>query len=189
MQRKTLVLLPFFILGLAWLPSAAMAQATTFKVGVIDIQKVLKTSLSGKEALRRLQDAADKKEEFLKKKQKELEVLQKQYNTAPLSSEKKSELESKIQTLIKDVNRFKEDARAELQKAEAQELRSLEAEVMPIIEKLGKGETFQLIFGKQQSGLVFMDPVLDITDHVIATYDAAKKSGSLAKAPAPKGGK
>ncbi len=191
MYRKTFHLLPLLALGfaVAGLPSVALAQGSPFKVGVIDIQKVLKTSLSGKEALRRLQDAADKKEEFLKKKQKELEALQKQYNTAPLSSDKKSELETKIQTLIKDVNRFKEDARVELQKAEEQELRGLEAEVMPLIGKIGKGEGFQAIFGKQQSGLVFMDPALDITDHIIEAYDAARKSGNLAKPAAGKGGK
>lgn len=161
------------------------ARAQAMKVAVIDIQEVLRASLSGKAALQRLEDAANKKQEFLKQKQKDLEELQKQYNTAPLSGPKRDELEQKIQQLIKEVNRFKEDARLELQKAEEEELKKLEQEVLPLIDQIGKAEGYDMIFGKFQSGLIYMDDKLDITAVIIQKYDAAKKAGTLPKPKAP----
>lgn len=161
---------------------AAHAQGS-LKVGVIDIQEVLRTSISGKAALQRLQDAADRKKEFLQQKEKELEDLQKQYNTAPISGAKRDELETKIQNLIKDVNRFREDARIELQKAEEKELAKLEEEVLPLIDQYGQEHGYSMVFGKFQSGLIYLDEPLDITGEIITKYDAAKKAGTLPKPP------
>lgn len=175
------------VVAVALAEPLARAQSA-MKVGVIDIQEVLRTSVAGKAALQRLQDAADKKQEFLKQKQAELEDLQKQYNTAPLSSGKRDELETKIQGLIKDVNRFKEDARMELEKAEDAELKKLEEEVLPLIDDIGKKEGYTMMFGKLQSGLIYMDQALDITQTIIQKYDAARKAGTLPKPPAPSPG-
>lgn len=161
---------------------ATPARAQSMKVAVIDIQEVLRTSVSGKAALGRLEEMANRKQEVLKQRQKELEDLQKQYNTAPLSGSKRDELETRIQNLIKDVNRFKEDARLELQKAEDAELKKLEDEVLPLIDEIGKKDGYQMVFGKFQSGLIYMDPALDITDMIIQRYDTAKKTGTLPKA-------
>ena len=182
LSSRRLGRLSWATLGLAVMVLASTPAFAQPKVAVIDIQEVLRSSLSGKEALQRLEDAANKKQEYLKQRQTELEDLQKQYNTAPLSGPKRDELETKIQKLIKEINRFKEDARLELQKAEEAELKKLEEEVLPLINQIGKAEGYQMIYGKFQSGLIYLDPALDITSSIIAKYDEAKKSGTLPKA-------
>lgn len=167
-------------------PGRALAQ-NAGKFAAVDIQEVLRESEAGQQALSRLEDAKQKKQAFLAGKQKELEDLQKQYSMAPLSDTKRDELEAKIQALIKDVNRYKEDARLELEKAEEGELKKLQDEVLPLIDEIGQKEGYAMIFVKYQSGLIYLDPSLDLTKLLITRYDAARKAGTLPK-PKPEPG-
>ncbi|MFN7973947.1 MAG: OmpH family outer membrane protein [Acidobacteriota bacterium] len=168
-------------LGIALLAGLPARAQNAGKLAAVDIQEVLRESEAGKAALARLEDAKKKKQTFLDSKQKELEDLQKQYNTAPLSDTKRDELETKIQALIKDVNRFKEDARLELEKAEEAELKKLQEEVLPLIDEIGAKEGYAMIFVKYQSGLIYLDSSLDLTKTLILRYDAARKAGTLPK--------
>ena len=51
------------------------------------------------------------------------------------------------------------------------ELGRLEQQIMPIINEIGQERGLTLIFNKFQSGLVYADDTVDITDEVIRRFN------------------
>ena len=65
------------------------------------------------------------------------------------------------------------DAERDVQKRRQDEIEKIETAVFPIINGLGKEGGYTLIFNKFQSGLVYADDAVDITNEVIKRLDAA----------------
>ncbi len=64
-----------------------------------------------------------------------------------------------------------------MQKRRADEIEKIESAVFPIINQVGKEGGYTLIFNKFQSGLVYADETIDITDQVIQRLDADAAAG------------
>jgi Skp family chaperone for outer membrane proteins len=52
------------------------------------------------------------------------------------------------------------------------EFESLQRDLMPIIEKIAKGDGFSLVLDLNTAGVTYFEPSIDITDKVIKAYDA-----------------
>ena len=72
------------------------------------------------------------------------------------------------------IRRFQDDAQRELQEAQRRELGGLEERILPIINQVGQAEGYTLIFNKFQSGLVYADEAVDVTDRVIQMFNTAQ---------------
>ena len=72
------------------------------------------------------------------------------------------------------IRRFQDDAQREVQDAQRRELGRLEERILPIINQVGQEQGFILIFNKFQSGLVYADDAIDITDTVIQRFNTAQ---------------
>jgi len=175
------------IVGL--LPTAALAQQAT-RFAVIDVQRVLTESKAGKASYDKLKAVRDKKVQDGKAKEQELRDLEKKISDQKfsLSEDKLNELQRDYQQKAIAFKRFQDDADRELDDAQKKELHELEKKIMPVIDQLGKDRGYTMIFNKFQSGLVYADDSVDITDEVIKRFDDAALTGAAA-APAPaKGG-
>ena len=53
--------------------------------------------------------------------------------------------------------------------------------MFPVINQVGKEGGYTLIFRKFESGLIYADEAIDITDEVIQRLDAAGAAGSAGK--------
>jgi outer membrane protein len=156
--------------------AAAAPAAAETKVAVIDVQRVVTESDPGKGALQKLKQLQDQKMEAGKGLQQELDALRDRFNKQrfTLAEDKLRELEKQVEDKTIVMKRFQDDASRELEETRRRELDALEQRIMPIIDQLGKEQGLTLIFNKFQSGLVYADDAVDITDDVIRRFNTAE---------------
>jgi outer membrane protein len=157
-----------------WAQQAPKAtEAPKLPMAVVDVNALVQDSAAGKEAMSRLKKAQDDKVAQRKKLTDEAETLQKQLETqrVTLSDAKIAELQKQIEDKGIMLRRFDDDAQQQLQEAQKKELDGLEKQIMPIIQEVGREMKLQMIFNKFQSGLVYADDAVDITDQVLRRFN------------------
>jgi outer membrane protein len=181
----------------------ASGTGTSLRIGVINVERLVQESALGKEAFSRVKKLNDVKKEEGDKLQKELRDMEQKLadQGAALAEDKRDALQKSYQEKAIAFKRFQDDANRELEAAQKKELGELERRVFPVINQLGKDRGFTLIFNKFQSGLVYADEAVDLTDEVLKVFNttvampagkpadgtAASKPGAAAgaKPPAP----
>jgi outer membrane protein len=153
------------------LPAAAQS-----KVAVIDVQRVVTESDPGKEVMQKLRVLSDAKAQEGQTLQQNLATLQDQFNKQrfTVSEQRQAEMSKEIEDQQILIRRFQDDAQRELQEAQRRELGGLEERILPIINQVGQAEGYTLIFNKFQSGLVYADEAVDVTDRVIQMFNTAQ---------------
>ncbi len=158
----------------------AMTVATTamaeVKVAVIDIQQVVTDSDAGKESLGKLQKLQEAKIAEGRSLQEQLDAMREQLSKQrfTLTEAKVAELNKQIEDKGIEMRRFQDDAQRELDEARRTALGALEERILPIIDEVGKEKGLTLIFNKFQSGLVFADEAVDITNEVVRRFNLAE---------------
>ena len=153
------------------LPAAAQS-----KIAVIDIQRVVTESDPGKEVMQKLRVLSDAKAQEGQTLQQNMAALQDQFTKQrfTVSEARQAEMQKEIEDVQIAIRRFQDDAQRELQEAQRRELGGLEERILPIINQVGQAEGYTLIFNKFQSGLVYADEAVDITDRVIQMFNTAQ---------------
>ena len=155
------------------LAAGLAAQALPAKLGVIDVERVISESAAGKEAFLKLKKLQDRRVDDAKKHEEELAGLEKQLSEQRfiLSDEKLKELQKTYEDKQISYKRFKDDTERELKTARDDELKKLEEKIFPIINKVGKEQNYALLFNKYNSGLVYADEAVDITDEILKQFN------------------
>ena len=128
----------------------------------------------GKEIKGRLMKLQEEKIAEGKKLSDEFDGVRKQLATqaATLSDAKISELQKRGEDLKVQLDRFQEDARQQLMEAQRKEFAELEKQVMPLINELSREMKFLMVFNKYQSGLIYADESVDVTDKVLVRFNS-----------------
>jgi outer membrane protein len=166
------VLFPVLAVGLG-APSPAAAQGG-LKIAVIDVNRIMTDSQRGKAVLAGIEKLQSERSAQLKGLNDELTDMQKRFQEGRLSlaEDKLAELQAQIEEKDRAFKRAREDAERDIQKRRADEIEKIESAVFPIINGLGKEGAYTMIFNKFQSGLVYADDAVDITNEVIKRLDA-----------------
>ena len=156
--------------------AVALPAAAQSKVAVIDVQRVVTESDPGKEAIQKLKAISDAKVQEGQSLQQEAATLQEQYNKQrfTVSEERLAAMTKELEDKTIAIRRFEDDAKRELDEARRRELGGLEQRILPIIDQIGKERGYTLIFNKFQSGLVYADETVDITDDVITRFNTSQ---------------
>jgi len=163
---------------IASLGSAVLAQENggpqSTKVGVIDVQRLVIESKTGKEVLDQLKNLRQLKTAEDEALQQEVQDLQSrlQDGRQALADDRQTELEKQLEDKLIELRRFADDAERVLQKEQDQAFARIEREVMPIIARVGEEQGFTLLFNKFESGLVYATEQVDITDLILQLFDA-----------------
>ncbi|MGH9366654.1 MAG: OmpH family outer membrane protein [Thermoanaerobaculia bacterium] len=156
-------------------PSAAplVAAPGPPKIAVINVDRLVTDSALGKEAFARVKKLADTKKEEADKLTKELRDMEQKLadQGASLADEKKEALQKQYQEKAIAFKRFQDDTQRALEESQKKELEELQKRVMPVITQIGKEKGFTLIFNKFQSGLVYADEAVDVTDDVLKRFN------------------
>ena len=165
----------FLILSTVVLVSTSFAQQS-LRVGVINSQKVLEASAEGKRVIARLQEKDKKIQGELGKVDEDIRKLETKLNTQRLTLSEQSllSIRSDIERKRTERKRRAEDSLRDLQELQLRLFNKVKDELMPIIEQLGKEKGVDIIFDLAQSGALYFNPAIDITDEVIKKYDASK---------------
>jgi outer membrane protein len=155
---------------------AALPAAAQTTIAVIDVQRVVTESDPGKEAIQKLKAISDAKVQEGQTKQQSLAALQEQFNKQrfTVSEERLAEMNKELEDGSIAMRRFEDDAKRDLDEARRRELGGLEQRILPIINEIGQERGITLIFNKFQSGLVYADEAVDITDDVIRRFNTAQ---------------
>jgi len=172
MKRSSLLVgCVVIILSLA-LPAAAQQLS----IAVIDVQRVVTESDPGKQALQKLKELQDAKIDEGRALQQTLAGLQEQMakQRFTLSEERLAEMNKQLEDGQIALQRFQDDAERELDESRRRELGGLEGRIIPVINEVGTERGFTVIFNKFQSGLVYADDSVDITDEVIRRFNTTE---------------
>jgi outer membrane protein len=179
--------------------AAAPAPSAGLKIGVINVERLVQESALGKEAFNRVKKLNDSKKEEGEKLSKELREMEQKLadQGSAMADDKRDALQKSYQEKAIAFKRFQDDANRDLEAAQKKELSELERRVFPVINQVGKEKGYTLILNKFQSGLVFVEDSVDITDEVLKVFnttvavpaakpaaDAAPKAGAPAAKPA-----
>lgn len=156
-------------------PLAAQAQ----KIAIIDTERVLTASATGKAALEGLTALREQKTQQGQALETQLTELQGRMEEGrlSLSEDKLAELQRQIEDKALEMRRFQDDANRELAKRRDDVLAQVDQQVMPVINQYGQQNGYDLIFRKFESGLIYAADAVDITDEVIAALDGGAASG------------
>lgn len=181
--RSAIALLLLVGAPLAAVPASAQIAV---KVGVIDVERILLDSERGQAALQEIEALRNRKQQEGQALQDEISQLRQQLQEGQLSlsEERLDGLRREVEDRAVALRRFQEDANRELTKARNEMLADLERSVLPVINQIGQEGGYTLIFNKFDSGLVFADEAVDITQAVIERYD---QGADAAAAPEPGG--
>jgi outer membrane protein len=176
------------ILGDAW---AGQASPSALKVGIVDLDRALKESTSGKQALGTLKQFRDKvvKDINEKKRQKDakettLRDLQTELTSQSmvLSDSAKRDKEENYRRQVRDLrkfiddsNRFIEESERELREREAEATSRLLRDLLEIIKAVGREESFTIIFERNDRVLLFVADAIDLTEKIIKRFDTTAR--------------
>lgn len=156
---------------LAVQPSSAQPVPT--RIAVIDVQKVLGQSTAGRAATAKIKQLQESRMSRAKVLDEELQKLTTQLSAAGVTPARRAQIEGQIADKRIAMQRFAEDADKEIGTTRDRELLALETRIKPIVDGVGKEMQLAVIFNKFESGLVYANPSLDITDTVITRFNAA----------------
>ena len=141
--------------------------ADVAKIGVIDLQKILETSATGKFIQSELKKSKDNMEADLKKKGAEIESIRKRLEreSMVMGKEKREEKERESRIKINDFKSLQQKYRADLQKLEGELMNQLKDDIDEIVNEIGKKEGYLLIINKL--GVEYSPTSIDLTDKVI----------------------
>ena len=166
---------------------AAAAAPKPLKIGIIDPERIVAESARGKQAIERLNQERDRRLAEGNKLKQEIADLQKRMNEGRLSlgQDKLAQMNEEAQSKTLALQRFGEDAQQAMAKLEQEVMEPIEGQILRIINQVGAEQGYTMIFKKFQSGLVFADPSVDLTQLVIQRFDAAPAAAAAPAAPKP----
>ncbi|WP_457755636.1 OmpH family outer membrane protein [Thermodesulfatator indicus] len=167
-MKRLAILIVFGILLLS-----TNSWATEAKIGVVDIQTVVRNSQAGQEALKKLQAKFETLKAKLQKKESELRKFKAELEKkAPLlSPEARKEKEREYQKMLREYQAAREDAQFEMKQEEEKALKPIMQDLDKIIKDMAKKEGYDLILEKKMPGLYWASEKIDITKHLIELYN------------------
>jgi len=154
---------------------ASSYGADVAKIGIVDFQRILKTSSAGKKATDEINKRGKKIEADLKKRGEEIEASKNKLEREALvmSREMREEREREIRIKINDIKSLEKRYRSEMRELEQRIVGQIQEEVLKIINEMGKKEGFLLILEKREAGVMYSPNTIDITDRLIQKYNAS----------------
>ncbi len=162
---------------LAALTTAAGATAQQLKIGYVDLQRALNESDAGKAAKERFKQQVDKLQVDLKKKKDALDSLKEQLEkkSSVMKEEETRNLQKDYERKLRDFERSYKDSQGELQQKDNELTVELLKELQGVIEQFGKEGGYSVILEQSSSSVLYGSPELDLTEQVIARYNARKR--------------
>ena len=149
-------------------------QAAEMKIGVMNVQKVLINSVSGKAAKGKFDQKMQELQSKFKAEEEELVAMQKEIEkkSSAWSEETKQVKVRDFQKKRRELQDKSEDSRFELKNLQDKELAPILKALEGIVGNYGKSNGFTLIMDSK-NGVIYSDETIDISDQLIKELDAA----------------
>src|SRR4029450_555893 len=153
------------------------------RMAFLDLQRIAAESAEGKVASGKVQALTQKKSAELQDKTKQLQGNQQklQQGGAVLNDAARAQTQREIDRLTVEIDRFQEDANAEVQEMQQALQAEFQEKLRPVVDSVVKELAIGLLFSAGDAGAIYVDTSLHITGEVIKRFD----SGKYAAAPKP----
>ena len=157
------------------------------KVAYVVLQRIANESADGRVATTRIQALQQKRATELNDKNKQLTALQQKLEKegSVMSANAAAELQKQVEKITVDVQRFTQDAQAEVQELQQNLQQEFQQRLEPVLQAVAQEMGLQFVFNGPDAGLVWADAALDISSEIIRKLDSAKPA-PVAKPPATK---
>jgi outer membrane protein len=163
--------------------NVALAQS---KVGYVDLQRALNEVADGRAAKAKLKKEFDVRQKELDDKQEELKKLQAdlQAKADVMTEDARRKAQAEMDQKLMAVSRLYATLQKELQQKEHDATKGIFSRMSAIIKGIAEAEGVSMVFEKTDSGLLFAQPSLDLTNELIRRYNSqAAKDPAAAAAP------
>jgi len=171
-------------------PAAQVPVVRPFPTGTkyafVNIQRIANESAEGKVATTRVAALNQQKVNELNEKNKQLQAAQQKLDQGGtvLNATAVAQLQKDIERQQIDIQRFTEDAQQDVQNLQAQLQDDFQRKLTPIVQQVAIDRGLHMLFSVADSGLVWGDPSLDLTEEIIVKFDAAPPAPAQTAAPA-----
>jgi outer membrane protein len=168
-------------------PAAPKPFPQGAKVAYVVLQRIANESADGRVATTRIQALQQKKAAELNEKNKQLTTMQARLEKegSVMSASAAAELQKNIEKLNVDVQRFTQDAQAEVQELQNALQQEFQQRLEPVLQQVAQDMGLQFVFNGPDAGLVWADASLDISGEVIKKLDSSASKPAGAKPAAP----
>ena len=150
------------------------AVAAEMKVGVMNVQKVLVNSVSGKAAKEKFDQKMQDLQSGFKAEEQELVDMQGEIEkkSSAWSEETKQMKVREFQKKRRELQEKSEDARFELKTLQDKELAPILKALEGVVDTFGQNNGYTLILDSK-AGVIYFSDAVDITDQLVKELDAA----------------
>ncbi|HUQ86650.1 MAG TPA: OmpH family outer membrane protein [Vicinamibacterales bacterium] len=146
------------------------------KVAYVVLQRIANESADGRVATTRIQALQQKKAAELNEKNKQLTTMQQKLEKegSVMNASAAADLQKNIERVNLEVQRFTQDAQAEVQELQQTLQQEFQQRLEPVLQQVASDMGLQFVFNGPDAGLVWADSALDISSEVIKKLDSAK---------------
>lgn len=154
------------------------------KIGVINIQQAIASTVEGKAALGELQKKYEPKRMELQKRQDEISALtdQLQKQSATLSDDERNRVTRELDDKQRVFKRMQEDDQSDWQADNQDAVTRIGQKMVKVINDYAQKNGFTLVIDDSQLPVYYVAQGADITEPIVKLYDAANPTAS---SPAP----
>jgi outer membrane protein len=159
-------------------------QTVPRKVGILNVRQAIISSAEGKQASAELQSQFATQQAELENLRKQLEDIQNRLrNDRVLSDQEKTRLSREFSQLQRLFQRKQDNFQEDVNIAENEVVERIGLKMMEVVDRYARENNFAVILDVSgQSGVVYADPAVDITQDIIRLYD---QSHPVSAAPRP----
>ena len=149
--------------------NAGISHAEEPKIAVVDMQKAIQTSDSGKKAKSELEGAFNKKKKELSEQEATLKKAQEDFQKkqAALSDSAKKEQQAKLQERFMKYQELLQKSQTEIQKKEQEMSEPIIHKIRDKVVEIAKKKGYTLVLEKNDNIVIYSDDKNDITEEVI----------------------
>jgi len=142
------------------------AAAEDYRIGVVDLIRILEGSPQAAEARERIEKEFASKEQEVTASQRRLREMEDKLakDSAVMTEADRRELERQVISKRREINRLQEEYREDLSYRRNEELSKIQKTIRVVIQGIAQDQGYDLILGE---GLIYVDSKLDITDAVL----------------------
>jgi len=177
-MRSTKAMFTTGLAVLLLLAAGPAFSADPVKIGVVDLQKILETSNSGKAAQNELKVQRDKMQADMKQRGNEIQEIESrmQREAMVMSKETREEKEREHRIKVSDFQALQRKYQGDLQEIERKLMGRLQTEITSLVSDIAKKDGYLLVISN--IGVIYSLPSTDITERLIQELNA--KSGKKA---------
>ena len=172
---RTVVLLTASLLLL--LATGARA-AEAIKIGIVDMEKIVRTSEPGQAALNKLKDQFKDAKEAMDKQKAEIDKLREdmEKQSLVLSQEAKMDKQTMFQRKVRDFQDNAQNYQRKMKVEEDKLSKPVLELIMQVVQDYGKKNGFGLLMDGRGAGVVFVSDAVNVTDQVLVEVNKAHRA-------------